>query len=76
VLTLEELAAGALILYPRYLDPITRRPCGPETVVERLAQPELWRSGPLVSARRLQGALIDALRPCARRFSRWCPGRW
>ena len=56
-LTLEELVAGALILYPRYLDPVTRLPCGPEIVIERLDQPALWRPGPLVIARRLQGML-------------------
>jgi len=56
-LTLEELVAGALILYPRYLDPVTRLPCGPELVIERLADPELWRPGLLVVARRLQGML-------------------
>ncbi len=54
-LTLEELVAGALILYPRYLDPLTRLPCTPEIVVDRLAQPELWRTGPLVAVRRLHG---------------------
>jgi capsular polysaccharide export protein len=56
-LTLEELVAGALILYPRYLDPVTRLPCGPEIIIERLADPALWRPGLLVAARRLQGAL-------------------
>jgi capsular polysaccharide export protein len=56
-LSLEELVAGALILYPRYLDPVTRLPCGPEIVVERLDNPELWKPGPLVVARRLQGLL-------------------
>ena len=56
-LTLEELVAGALILYPRYLDPVTRLPCGPELIVERLADPDLWRPGFLVAARRLQGVL-------------------
>jgi capsular polysaccharide export protein len=56
-LTLEELVAGALILYPRYLDPVTRLPCKPELVIERLASPELWRPGLLVAARRLQGSL-------------------
>jgi capsular polysaccharide export protein len=55
------LVAGVLILYPRYLDPLTRLPCGPEVIIERLDQPELWRPGALVLARRLQGAL-------ARRF--------
>ena len=57
-LTLEELVAGALILYPRYLDPVTRLPCKPELVIERLASPELWRPGLLVAARRLQGLLV------------------
>jgi capsular polysaccharide export protein len=57
-LGLEELVAGALILYPRYLDPVTRLPCKPELVIERLASPELWRPGLLVAARRLQGLLV------------------
>jgi capsular polysaccharide export protein len=60
-LTLDELVAGVLILYPRYLDPLTRLPCGPEIIVERLDHPELWRPGALVLARRLLGAM-------ARRF--------
>jgi capsular polysaccharide export protein len=60
-LTLAELVAGALILYPRYLDPVTRLPCGPEVVIERLDHPELWQAGPLVRARRLQGALVRRL---------------
>jgi capsular polysaccharide export protein len=60
-LTLEELVAGALILYPRYLDPVTRLPCGPEVIIERLDQPELWRPGLLVQARRLQGVLARRL---------------
>ena len=57
-LTLEELVAGVLILYPRYLDPVTRLPCKPELVIERLANPELWRPGLLVATRRLQGSLV------------------
>jgi len=56
-LTLEELVAGALILYPWYLDPVTRLPCPPEIIVDRLAQPELWRTGPLVAARQLHGLI-------------------
>lgn len=35
--TLDELVAAALILYPRYLDPVSGRLCGPELLVERLA---------------------------------------
>jgi capsular polysaccharide export protein len=61
-LGLEELVAGALILYPRYLDPVTRLPCGPEVIIKRLERPELWRAGMLVRARRLQGALARRLR--------------
>jgi capsular polysaccharide export protein len=66
-LVLEELVAGALIVYPRYLDPVTRLPCGPETIIERLDHPEAWRAGPLVRARRMQGA---AARWCAERIAR------
>jgi capsular polysaccharide export protein len=57
-LTLDELVAGVLILYPRYLDPLTRLPCGPEIVIERLDHPELWRPSLLVQARRWQGAMV------------------
>jgi capsular polysaccharide export protein len=69
-LSIEQLVAGALILYPRYLDPVTRLPCGPELVIERLDDPRLWRPGLFVSARRLQGLL-------ARQFSQlvgWTAG--
>ncbi len=34
-LTLEELVAGALILYPRYVDPVTGIPCDVEDIMER-----------------------------------------
>lgn len=71
VLTLEELAAAALILYPRYLDPVTRRLCEPETIIDRLARRELWRPGPIVLARRLQGLLFDATRPAFPLPWRW-----
>ena len=37
-LTLDELVAGVLILYPRYLDPVTRLPCPPEVLVRRIAE--------------------------------------
>ena len=35
-LTLDELVAVALILYPCYVDPVTGQPCAVETVVERM----------------------------------------
>ncbi len=37
-LTLDELVAGCLILYPLYLDPATRLPCEPEFLLAALAQ--------------------------------------
>ncbi|HTT80157.1 MAG TPA: beta-3-deoxy-D-manno-oct-2-ulosonic acid transferase [Stellaceae bacterium] len=61
-LSLAELVAGALVLYPRYLDPLTRLPCGPEIIIERLDRPELWRPGLLIAARRLQGVALRRLR--------------
>lgn len=36
-LSLDELTAAALILYPRYIDPVTKLPATPEVVVEALA---------------------------------------
>ena len=41
-LSLDALVAGALIRYPRYLDPLTQLPCGPEVLLERLAEPAAW----------------------------------
>lgn len=35
--TIDELVAAALILYPLYVDPVTKLPCGPETALDRLA---------------------------------------
>jgi capsular polysaccharide export protein len=37
-LSLDELVAGALILYPRYVDPVTGQRCPPEVLVRRLAE--------------------------------------
>lgn len=45
--SLAQLVHAALIAYPRYVDPLTRRPCPPEVVIERLAQGPLPRPGPL-----------------------------
>ncbi|UVO52385.1 beta-3-deoxy-D-manno-oct-2-ulosonic acid transferase [Sphingomonas sp. SUN019] len=36
-LSIDALTAGALILAPRYRDPVTELPCPPEVLVERLA---------------------------------------
>jgi capsular polysaccharide export protein len=53
-LTIEELVAGVLIVYPRYFDPVSGRVCPVEVAVERL---EHMRSqGPDLSARLRQRA--------------------
>ncbi|WP_444431393.1 capsular polysaccharide biosynthesis protein [Rhodobacter capsulatus] len=54
--TLAQMVHAALIAYPRYLDPVTRRPCPPEVVIDRLAHGPLPRPGPLNrSLAKLQG---------------------
>jgi capsular polysaccharide export protein len=53
-LALAELAAGALILYPRYRDPETGAACTPETLVARLAGLPHPRPALLPALRRLQ----------------------
>lgn len=56
-LTIDQLVAGALILYPLYLDPVTRLPCGPEIMVDRLASGAPSPRSPLTRLRTLQGKL-------------------
>jgi capsular polysaccharide export protein len=52
------LAHAALIDYPRYFDPVTRRPCPPEVAVERLATGAIPRpSAALRLLAKVQGAL-------------------
>ncbi|OZA00721.1 MAG: hypothetical protein B7Y02_18255 [Rhodobacterales bacterium 17-64-5] len=43
LVTLQALTHAALIAYPRYWDPVTRRPCPPEVALERLAASTLPR---------------------------------
>jgi len=60
--TLNELVAAVLLLYPRYLDPVTGLPCPPEILILRLASTERPGSdGILVNLRRLQGRLKRGL---------------
>jgi capsular polysaccharide export protein len=66
-LTIEQLVAATLILYPHYIDPVTGLPCGPEQFIGRLDKAADWRTGLLVQLRRGQGALR---RGVARRLSR------
>lgn len=55
--SLDELTAAALLLYPRYLDPVTKLPCPPEILVNRLSQLDFPGSGALTILRRVQGQL-------------------
>lgn len=53
--SLEELVAAALILYPRYIDPVTLLPCPVELILERLEDPKAWKLSPLTLHRGLEG---------------------
>ncbi|GAN97280.1 capsule polysaccharide export protein [Komagataeibacter europaeus NBRC 3261] len=57
LLTLEELVAGALILYPRYVDPLTLIPCEVETVIERFGDMRAWRPTMLMRIKAMQGRM-------------------
>ncbi|WP_347303258.1 beta-3-deoxy-D-manno-oct-2-ulosonic acid transferase [Croceibacterium sp. TMG7-5b_MA50] len=62
-LTLDQLVAGVLILYPRYLDPVTGLPCPPELLVERMAGQQAGvRLGWVAPIRRWQGRLLASVR--------------
>jgi capsular polysaccharide export protein len=41
------LAHAALIAYPRYFDPVTRRPCPPEVALDRLASGDIPAPSPM-----------------------------
>jgi capsular polysaccharide export protein len=62
-LTLDELVAGALILYPRYVDPVTELPCTPETLLDRLDAPAARQAGLVAWLRRWQGRAMARLLP-------------
>lgn len=62
LLSLEELVAGTLVLYPRYLDPVTRLPCPLEIILDRFEQPDAWRPTPWMYLRRAQIAFLRAIR--------------
>ncbi|HET9629149.1 MAG TPA: beta-3-deoxy-D-manno-oct-2-ulosonic acid transferase, partial [Novosphingobium sp.] len=61
-LSLDELVAATLIMYPRYMDPVSRLPCPVEVLVHRLEQNCATVSSPLVRLRELQGRLNLLLR--------------
>jgi capsular polysaccharide export protein len=58
-LSLDQLVAGVLILYPRYLDPVTGLPCEPELLIARVAAgAAVNRLGSVTRVRRWQGRLM------------------
>lgn len=62
-LSLDELVAGVLILYPRYLDPVTTLPCPPEVLIRRMAEAKAPnRLGWVAPIRKWQGRLMAMLR--------------
>ncbi len=62
-LGLDQLVAAVLILYPRYLDPVSGLPCPPETLVARIAGARAPnRLGWLAPLRRWQGRFMAKLR--------------
>jgi capsular polysaccharide export protein len=63
--TLDELVAATLLVYPRYLDPVTGVPCPAEVVVERLISDASEGPSLLVRVRRLQGRLMRRVRSLA-----------
>lgn len=63
--SLDELIAATLLLYPRYLDPVTGLPCPAEIVVARLTANEAAETSMIVRLRRLQGRLKRGLRSLA-----------
>lgn len=66
--TIDELVAAALIQYPRYLDPVTRLPCPPEVLIQRLVENRGHVGSSLVYLRRVQGALRRYLAQFTARF--------
>jgi capsular polysaccharide export protein len=60
--SLDELVAATLLIYPRYLDPVTGLPCPAEIVVDRLSSEARTHPSMLVFMRRLQGRLMRSFR--------------
>ena len=57
---LETLVHGALIAYPRYVDPVTGLPCPVEVAVDRLSQGDLPSGDPALRLlSKLQGLLAS-----------------
>lgn len=62
-LTLDQLVAAVLIVYPRYLDPATGLPCPPEILIRRMTDGRAHnRLGWITRFRQLQGKLMPRRR--------------
>lgn len=60
---LATLVHATLIAYPRYLDPLTNKPCPPELLIERLAQGQTRAPRPALRLlAKIQGALASHAR--------------
>ncbi len=59
--TVDELVAASLIVYPRYVDPMTNLPCSPEVLITRLSTAPSPKFSLVSFARRLQGQLMRRL---------------
>lgn len=55
--SLDELVAATLIGYPRYVDPVTRLPCPPEVLVDRISRGQARVRSLLITLREWQGRL-------------------
>ena len=67
-----ELAATALICYPRYLDPVSMLPCPPEVILDRL---KAMRDAPPTLAGRLGHVMGRTVILCRRLLARLPAGR-
>ena len=63
--SIDELVAATLLIYPRYVDPVSGLPCPAEVGVERLISGAGDGTGWVVALRRLQGRLSRGLRALA-----------
>lgn len=74
IVSLEQLAAAALILYPRYLSPSGARPCPPEVAVEMLSRISMTQPDLQIRLRDLGGRALARCRFLSLRLQRRVSG--
>ncbi|GAB6845952.1 capsular polysaccharide export protein [Methylorubrum rhodinum] len=71
-LALDELVAGALLIYPLYLDPVAMKPCTPEHLLDRLSEARAGAPATALALKALPHAVMRAryalLNPILRRL--------